>query len=99
MQHGCTPAEPGRRAGIRRGGESRVFALFVGWVERTGREMSGSVGWCTARWRRKEADIKVQETGRGGGGGGWLTVDAPGFFFLPPLEFYLDISVIFRPRP
>ena len=59
MQHGCTPAEPGRKAGIRRGGESRVFALLVGWVERTGREMSGSVGWCAARRRRKEADGKV----------------------------------------
>jgi len=42
-----------------------LFALLRGgW---SGREMSGSVGWCAARRRRKEGERRVQETGWGGG--------------------------------
>jgi len=44
--------------------------LWGGW---SGREMSGSVGWCAARRRRKEAEGKVQVPSckRRGGVGGW----------------------------
>ena len=59
-----TPAVPGRRAGVWRGGQSRVVCPVTGWVERSGDErVSGMVRGATATQGGREKGAN--------GGAGW----------------------------
>ena len=63
-----TPAVPGRRAGVWRGGQSRVVCPVTGWVERSGDErVSGMVRGATATQGGRE---KGARDGVGCGEGG-----------------------------
>ena len=70
-----TPAVPGRRAGVWRGGQSRVVCPVTGWVERSGDErVSGMVRGATVTQGGRE---KGANGGAGWGGEGGVRARRP----------------------